>query len=157
MEGHLLALKQVDAGEGFIEGTPTRSGNPMCIMEMLRSIDADANPDVPFLEQVAPLRRDQHSVGLERMPKLQRGGSHLLDGGERGFVKGHRHYQRFACMPNNGEPLAGPTRCKNLLEQRCEDALRDHGRHVPLRQITVAAINIAERCWLHYQGFEQRN
>src|ERR1700722_18594425 len=126
-------------------------------MQALWSIDADANPDIPLLEQVAPLRCDQHAVGLEGMSKLQRGGSQCLDGSECGFVKRDRHDQRFPGMPNHSESLAGPTRRKNLLEQCSDDALLYYRSHVPLRQITVAAINIAERCRLHYQSFEQRN
>src|SRR5580658_6474787 len=117
VEGHSLLLQHVKAGNGLIESTPSRACHTMSIVQMLGSIDTHAHADVPPLEELTPRRSDQHAIRLNRMPQFQGSGPQPFDRLESLLVKGNRHHQRFAGMPDDGKAVARPAVRKYFLEQ----------------------------------------
>ena len=117
----------------------------MPIMQMPGTVDADADIDIPFLNEIAPCRRQQHTVRLERMhdPDIRR--PQALDHLERLAIKRDRRDQRFARMPDHVHGLIGPARGKQFLEQIAHSALRDHRPIIAARQVAVVAVDVAER------------
>ncbi|MEJ1975876.1 MAG: hypothetical protein WDN49_06980 [Acetobacteraceae bacterium] len=62
----------------------------MGIMQVLRAIDADADADIPLLEEGAPGGCDQHPIGLNGMPQVQRRGPQGFDGFESRLIERDR-------------------------------------------------------------------
>src|SRR5271157_4266697 len=100
MEGNPFSTQQTDASNRTIESSAARARLAIGVMKGLRPVDADAEADLPFLEEIAPLLGDQHAIGLERVAKVDRRRAQLLDSFERRPIERNRQHQGFACMPD---------------------------------------------------------
>ena len=120
---------------------------------MFRTVDAHTDIHLPFFEEFAPRRRDEHAVGLKRMLDLHVRRPQCLDGLECLSIEGDGHHQGFARMPDDGQGWSDPIGAEQLGEQRSHGTLLNHGGHVAIREVAITAIDIAKRRGLHNHRF----
>ncbi len=65
MKRNVFAAQQPDSRQGLVKGAAAGAREAMHVVETPGPIDADAKSDVPSLEQVAPIGRYQHAIGLQ--------------------------------------------------------------------------------------------
>src|SRR5262249_15570251 len=104
VEGNIPALQALQAGDRLVECPSSVAWLGRGVVNVARAIDADAEPDIPPLEEIAPAVIDEHAVGLERMREGDRF-RHVPNAREGRLIVGGPEHERLARMPDDGDPL----------------------------------------------------
>src|SRR5262245_39205508 len=126
-------------------------------MQQFRAVDADANVDVLLREEITPCVVNQDPIGLKRMRDCYSSWLLPINHAERFAIKFDRHHHRLAGMPYHRQAVLEPTGCKYLREQIRQGRRSDHRFRIPIWQITIPTIDIAERRWLNNQQLYSRH
>src|SRR5271169_5290450 len=123
VEWYVFAKQKANAGDGSIKRAATRARHAMGIVEAPGSVDADPQTNVPLLQKIAPLRRDQHAIRLNGVPKFKRGRAQGLDGLKCRLIESDGQNQRLSRMPDNRQLRTRPSRSEDFLEECGNGAL----------------------------------
>jgi len=69
IELHLMFLQQPDAAHHLVECRLTPFVHPVCVMQLPGAVDADADEEVVFFEELAPTIVKQCAIGLHGVQK----------------------------------------------------------------------------------------
>ena len=118
MKWNAFLLEQARSADRAVEGSLARASDAVRIVHVARTIDTDADADVPTADEIAPLLRHESSVGLEGVANFYCGRPKPLDRLEDGFVIGDREYERLARMPDDRDVTPRIGRVEDPFEAR---------------------------------------
>ena len=124
------------------------SGPPPEIMEPSRPIETHAHTNRMVAEKTAPFVVQKHAVGLHRVRNVSSRRRTTGNRRKRLPVPIHRQHQRLAGVPHDGEVGCSQPVLKNKPHRGFDDVERHAVAVATGGQITVLAVDVAERRWL---------
>jgi hypothetical protein len=144
VEGDAVLVQQLDAGQDAVERSPALARAAVPVVQERRPVHADADVDLVAVEVRAPVGAEERGVRLEGLAHGHAAGIMLVQQRGRRFVEGDRQDERFARVPQERERLA----CESAGEDPAEGPVEDRGggaaRGLPVGQVAVRAVEVAE-------------
>ena len=106
-----------------IEGALAASVAPIGVVQFARAVDAQADQEVVFLEEGAPVVVEQQAVGLESVLHRLAGPAVFLDQFDGALEELELHQRRLAALPGDGH-LGRAMRFQQLADVGLERGLR---------------------------------
>ena len=153
VEGHIVAMQRFNSLHRHGVGATSISEAPVGVVDVLRAIHTDADNDAVAPEAVAPRIVDQRGVGLHVLGEVQPLGIELLEAAIqdrcRFVVPTGGQGEGFPGMPYQSELRPGVGAFKNPLDQQWQKIQVEDPLFLPIWQIAIGAIEVAQRGRLH--------
>ena len=156
MEVDVSLTQGADTAHGLGKGALAVSEASVAVVDLLRSIDTHSDNDSVANKAVAPVLIDERCVGLNMLfddhPLSLKVGGLALDDGTGLVVEACWQGQRLAGVPQDREMGTPERTFINPLQQQGQLLLEvEHIAPLAIRQVAVAAVEVAERGRLNHQ------